>query len=388
MTQIVQEPLFYCGDGVHRAKMRKVQDALRRRGLDALLLLKHDAVRYVTEFYAKGYRPFLDIEYAALVPLGRDPVLGFTVAGEERRVAMRSRVTDARRLPGLHEWPPALAAILTDYGLTAGRVGFDLMPQFMYQDLRERLPRLELVDAAGVWVDLSAVKHPLEVELIEQALKIAQEGTAAAAAVVAPGKTEIEVSAAGEYRMRMLGSEMNPFIPVVASGANAAIWERVATTRRIASGEMVILDFGCVHRGYTGDFARTLIVGDPTPRQRQIYRAAHDALKQAIAAAKPGALCSDVDRVVRAVIRDAGLEKYGQRWASGHQLGFGLHGEPLVGPGVDVPLEPGMVINLEPSLYTYDDLSVGGVELEDTVVITDTGCRLLTNLPFDEKLLR
>jgi len=174
------EPLFYCGDDVHRAKIQKVQDALIRRDLDALLLLKHDAVRYVTEFYAKGYRPFLDIEYAALVPRGRDAVLGFTTAGEERRAAIRSRVRETRRLPRLAEWPAALAVMLADYSLAHGRVGFDLLPQFMYQGLRDRLPGLELIDASDVWVDIAAIKHPLEVVLIERALKIAQERTAAA----------------------------------------------------------------------------------------------------------------------------------------------------------------------------------------------------------------
>jgi len=388
MTTLDTQPLFYCGDDVHRAKMQKIQETLGRRHLDALLLLKHDAVRYVTEFYAKGYRPFLDIEYAALVPAGRDPVLGFTVAGEERRAAIRSRVRDVRHLPRLAEWPAALAVLLEEYSLARGRIGFDLMPQFMYQGVRDRLPGVELIDAGDAWVDIAAIKHPLEVALIEQALTMAQEGAAAAIRTVAPGATEIDVSAAAEYRMRTLGSEMNPFIPVVASGSNAAIWERVATTRRMESGDMVILDVGCVHRGYTGDFARTVVVGEPTAPQRRIYRAAYDALQEAVKTAKPGVLCSAVDAVVRRVVRDAGLAKYAQGWASGHQLGFGLHGEPLVAPGVDVPLRPGMVINLEPSLYTFDDLTVGGVELEDTVVITESGSRRLTDFPFDERLLR
>src|SRR3954452_16616535 len=118
----------------------------------------------------------------------------------------------------------------------------------------------------------------------EEALRIVQAGMAAAMEVVRPGVTEIEVSAAAEYAMRSSGSEMNPFIPVVASGPHAAIWERVATHRRIGPGEMVILDFGCVYNGYTGDFARTTIVGEPSPSQRALYRAAYDSLNAAISA--------------------------------------------------------------------------------------------------------
>lgn len=387
MNQVRREPLFDCGEDVFRAKTQKVQDALAARGLDGLLLLKHDAVRYVTGFYAKGYRPFVEFEYASLVPLGKEAVLGFTTGGEERRAAIRSYVSDYRRLPKVSEWAKALAAILVDYGLDKGRVGFDIMPHFICEGLKERLPGLELVDASDIWVEITAIKHPLEIALLEQALRISQAGVQAAMAALAPGKSEIEVSAEAEYVMRKLGSEMNPFIPVVSSGSNAAMWERLATDRRIGAGEMVILDFGCVYRGYTGDFARTTVVGDPTLKQKEIYRIAYRSLQEAIQAVRPGVLCSDIDRIVRQVIEDAGYGKYQHPWASGHQLGFGLHGEPLIGRGVNVPLRPGMVINIEPSVYTYDDLSVGGVEIEDTVLVTETGYRRLTDLPYDDRLL-
>jgi Xaa-Pro aminopeptidase len=382
-----QTPLFYCGDEVHQAKLEKVQAALRDRGLDGLLLLKHDSVRYVTEFYAKGYRPFLDFEYAAYVPAGQDPVLAFSLAGEERRAAIRSRASDLRRLPRFTEWAGALAGIIRDYGATSGRVGFDLLPHFIYAGIRTELPHLDLIDANDVWIDLAAVKHPLEVELIRESLRIAEAGMTAALGALAPGKTEIEISAEAEYRMRRLGSEMNPFIPVVASGTNAAVWERIATDRRIGTGEMVILDFGCVHKGCTGDVARTTVVGEPTLEQRAIYRAGYEALQEAMRAVRPGVLCSEIDRIARDVIREAGYERYQAPWAVGHQLGYGLHGEPLLGPGVDVPLRAGMVINIEPALYTFDELEIGGVEIEDSLLVTETGAERLTTLPYDEALL-
>ena len=387
MSDLAREPLFFPGDAIHQIRADRVAAALRTHELDGLLLLKHDAVRYVTGFYAKGYRPFIDFDYAALVRRDRDTVLGYTVGGEERRIALRSRVSDSFRLPGFNRWGAGLAEMLRRFGVTRGRLGFDILPHFIYQALRADFPNLELVDASALWADLTAIKHPLEIPMIEQALRIAEAGIAAAIEAIRPGVTEIEVSAAAESTMRAMRSEMNPFIPVVASGANAAIWERVATHRPLAAGEMVILDFGAVWNGYTGDFARTTIVGEPTAAQRALYRAAYDSLTAAIAAVRPGVLCSEIDRIGREVIAAAGFARYAQPWAMGHQLGFGLHGEPLLGPGVDVALQAGMVLNIEPSLYTCDDLTIGGVELEDTVLVTETGSRRLTDFPYEPRLL-
>lgn len=387
IATISQEPLFYCGDELHAWKTERMQQFLRKQGLDGLILLKHDAVRYVTEFYTKGYRPFLDFDYAAVVPLGAAPIIGYSLGGEERRIAIRSKVNDARKLPGLNGWAGALGTIMADYGLTQGRIGFDLMPHFMHRELSGLFPQAEFVDISGCWSDLTAVKHPLEVGLIKEALRIAQAGLQSAMEALRPGISEIEVSAIGEFKMRLLGSEMNPFIPVVSSGTNAAVWERVATERTMQIGDMVILDFGCIYKGYTGDFARTTSVGEPTEQQRRLYRAAYESLQEAIRSVKPGVLCSDIDRIAREVLAEHGMGKYQQPWASGHQLGFGLHGSPVIGPGSDVPLVPGMVINLEPSLYTYDDPTIGGVEIEDTVLVTENGYEKLTDFPYDEKLL-
>lgn len=193
MSTLELQPLFYCGDDLQHVRLHKVQGALRSWKLNSLLLLKHDAVRYVTAFYTKGYRPFLDFEYASVVLPDRDPVLCFTTGGEERRAAIRSRITDARRLPKLSGWGAALADVLEDYGVTSGRVGFDLLPHFVHQVLCSRLPKVEFIDASTIWAELTAVKHPLEVALLEEALNIAQAGMREAQSVLAPGITEIEV---------------------------------------------------------------------------------------------------------------------------------------------------------------------------------------------------
>ncbi|HZS94788.1 MAG TPA: Xaa-Pro peptidase family protein [Chloroflexota bacterium] len=387
IAELDPRPLFYCGDELQQAKLERVQAAMQTAELDALLLVKHDAVRYVTGFYAKGYRPFIEIEYLALVLPEGLPVLGTSLAGEEGRATLRSRTSEVRTLPGWRAWGSALAGILAERGLIEAGIGYDLMPLFLHDELMTALPNARFVDASDIWSQITAVKLPGEIALLRKALEIAQSGMDAALDAVRPGISEIEVAAEAEYVMRRAGSEMNPFIPVVASGPNAAVWERVATPRTIQSGEMVILDFGCVWNGYTGDFARTTVTGEPTAEQKRLYRGAYRALQEAIGAVRPGVPCGGIDSVARRVLREEGLERYAAPWAIGHQLGYGLHGSPALARGVEAELQPGMVINIEPALYTPDDLTIGGVELEDTVLVTDSGAERLTSLGYDERFL-
>lgn len=383
----IDEPVFYCGDELQNWKLERMDKIMDENGLDAIVFTKHDSVRYISGFYTKGYRPFLEFDYLGVVVRGKKVVVGYSMAGEERRIATRSRATEARKLGSLNTWDVTIAEILSDYGVTSGRVGFDLLPHFVYANLVKRVPSVEFVDISGLWADLTAIKHPLEVQLIKEALEITMAGMRAGIAAAKPGVTELEISAAAECEMRRMGSEVNPFIPVVCSGENSAIWERVATERVVGNNEMMILDFGCVYKGYTGDFARTIIVGDPTPLHKKIYTTAYVAQKEAVKAMKPGVKCKDIDAIVRRVAKDFGMERYIQPWASGHQLGFGLHGTPLVGPNVEDELKESMVINIEPGLTTYDNLSGGGVEIEDTVIITANGAEYLTNFPYEEKLI-
>src|SRR5215212_10393178 len=119
MSDLEREPLFFPGDEIHRARVERVAAALRRHDLAGLLLLKHDAERYVTGFYAKGYRPFIDFDYAALVRRDRETVLGYTVGGEERRIALRSRAADSFRLPSFEQWGAGLVGMLSRFGVTA-----------------------------------------------------------------------------------------------------------------------------------------------------------------------------------------------------------------------------------------------------------------------------
>lgn len=382
-----QDPIFYAGDALHRVKQQRLQDALAASGLDALIFFKAEAVRYITDFYVKGFRPFMEPEYVVLVAKGRPPAVGYISGSDDIRIRFKSDIEDARKLPAVADWARVIGEMIADYGLTTGTIGTDFMPFMVYEGLKRQFRALAITDAGRIWAQLTAVKHPDEIALIRNAVRVADLGAQAAIDAIRPGVTEHAVAAEAVYAMRRAGSEFEPFIPLVASGYNTSMFERVATEKVIQSGEMVILDVGAVVRGYTGDLGRTRICGDPTAEQKAIYRATHLALEEAKKMVRPGVTCHQIDRRAREVITDAGWGKYLYSGNTGHQLGYGLHGDPLVHRNVEFEVVENMVMCLEPRIVLPDRPEVGGAHLEDVVVVTATGFEQINTSPHDDRLL-
>lgn len=383
-----QSPSFYAGDALHAIKQEKIQKALEQSGFDAFLFCKAEAVRWVTDFYVKGFRPFLEPEYVALVVKGKPPVVGYISGSDDLRIKFKSDIQDARRLPHVSKWHEVIEKMLSDYGVSRGRIATDIMPHMVYRGLTKACPDLEIGDVTPVWLQLTAVKHPIEVDLIRASLRVADLGALAAIEAIRPGVTEQSVSAAAVTAMRRAGSEFEPFIPLIASGPNASMFERIATEKVIQDGEMVILDLGAVVKGYTADLGRTVICGGkPTDKQREIYQATYLALQEAKKMIRPGVTGKAIDARAREVIADSGWGDYVYSGNTGHQLGYGLHGEPLVDRRVDFVVEENMVMCLEPRIVLPDQPEVGGAHLEDVVVVTSNGCEQLNTTPYDVRLL-
>jgi Xaa-Pro aminopeptidase len=382
-----EDPVFYAGDELHRIKRGKLQEAIARSGLDALMFFKAEAVRYITDFYAKDFRPFMEPEYVVLVAKGQPPAVGYVSGSDDLRIRFKSDIVDARKLPALSDWAMTIGDMIADYGLARGRIGTDLMPFMVHEGLKRRFPAVEFTDAGGIWAKLTAIKHPQEIELIRNAVRVADLGTNAAIDAVRPGISEHAVSAEAIYVMRKHGSEFEPFIPLVASGYNTSMFERVATEKTIRSGEMIILDIGAVVRGYTGDLGRTVICGEPTADQKAVYRATYLALQEAKKVIRPGVTCHAVDQRAREVISESGFGRYLYSGNTGHQLGYGLHGEPLVHRNVDFEIAENMVMCLEPRIVLPDRPDIGGAHLEDVVLVTRDGHEQLNRTPYDPRLL-
>ena len=195
------------------------------------------------------------------------------------------------------------------------------------------------------------------------------------------GVTEREVAGSIEMAMRAAGYERLAFDTIVASGPNAALPHYRAGTRILKPGDLVVLDFGGVLDGYCSDLTRTVSVGAPTPDALRLHAAVRDAQRAAMEAVKPGVPATSVDGAARGLLESRGLgNAFGH--GTGHGLGLDIHEEPRVGPprshSASVQLEPGMVFTIEPGAYLP---GMGGVRIEDDVLVTGDGCEVLTSVP-------
>jgi Xaa-Pro aminopeptidase len=197
-------------------------------------------------------------------------------------------------------------------------------------------------------------------------------------ALARPGRSELDVAADIEQVLRGAGFERPAFETIVASGPNSALPHARPTARRLQEGDGVVLDFGGVYDGYCVDLTRTVQLGEVGPTFRQLFAAVSEAQLAAISAVRPGVLASAVDGAARRTLGRYNLEDaFGH--ATGHGLGIEVHEDPRVGkPSHGLPdttLEPGMVFTIEPGAYIE---GVGGVRIEDDVLVTESGCEVLT----------
>ena len=251
-----------------------------------------------------------------------------------------------------------------------------------------RLSSLLAVDGAAVRALVPAERLVERARVIKDADEIAtlREAARRISAVarqlrhlVKPGQTEQMAAASIESALRSAGFEAYAFETIVASGPNGAHPHARPTGRIIAEGEGVVLDFGGVYDGYCVDLTRTLQVGQTSAAFRRLFDAVEEAHAAAVAAVRPGAAAADIDGAARSVLARHGLgDAFGH--GTGHGLGLEVHEEPRISPlaSPDERVAAGMVFTIEPGAYVP---GVGGVRIEDDVLVVPDGCELLTEVP-------
>ena len=343
---------------------------MERHSLDALLVTSLSNIRYLAGFSGSdgvliltpdGGHFLTDSRYTTQA---QSEVSGFTVAEYRIKLdAVCDRLVAAR----------------------CSRLGFEAahMTVAMRDELAEKLKGVKLIPLKDEIETIRGVKDTGELELLDTCAGIASTALLEILPLVKPGAVERELALELEIAMKRRGADDKAFDFIVASGERGALPHGKASERSIQSGDLVTFDFGASYKGYNSDETVTVAVGKPEGHLAEIYGVVKEAHDREIAAISPGIRLKELDRISRSFIEEQGYGAYFGH-GLGHGVGLDVHEKPTVSFRSDELAEEGMVFTIEPGIYIP---GLGGVRIEDTVVVEATGCRLLTKVPKELRLL-
>ncbi len=351
----------------------RLRERLADAGCDALLVTNLVNVRYLTGFTGSAALLAVLADELVFVSDGR---YGEQAAGQLGAAGVDARI----EITGTDQRQRLVAAFagVARIGLEADAVTWAAQRRYA----ADWFPDAEMIATEGLVDGLREVKDDGEVARIEAAATVADTALANVGPRLLEGPTEEEFGLELDTEIRRLGASGTSFETIVAAGPNGAMPHHRPGPRRLAEGDLVVIDFGAVVDGYCSDMTRTFVLGDPTATQARMLEVVGTSQAAGVAAVAPGVACRGVDDACRQVVGDAG---WGDAFlhGTGHGVGLEIHEAPRVTATSDATLVAGHVVTVEPGVYLPEH---GGVRVEDTVVVTAEGCRALTRAPKDPVL--
>jgi Xaa-Pro aminopeptidase len=350
-----------------QARRNRLRKALKRAGVDALLVTDFTNVTYLTGF--TGDDSYLLVRRDGELVLS-DPRYTTQLGEECPGVDLQIRP------PGVTMLQAVVRAVRS---AKIGRLGIegDSMTVGLRNRMAEKLPKTEIVATSGLVEDLRLIKDKYEIARMREAVLQAENAFAALRATLRPETTEKQAADELEHQCRLFGAKDAAFPTIVAVGPRAALPHATPTRRKIGESDFVLVDWGANEGLYRSDLTRVLVTGRISAKFERIYRVVLEAQARAIAAIRPGVVAHDVDAIARSIIAKAG---YGRRFRHGlgHGLGLLVHEAPRLAVKSQTVLKPGMVVTVEPGIYLP---RWGGVRIEDNVLVTRAGHEVLTHAP-------
>ena len=344
-------------------RRQRVLRDLPEHKADVLIVSAVPNIRYLSGFTGSNALLLLSKTHAILLTDPRYTIQANTESDCPVKIARGSLFEAAAKILKSRRW--------RSVAIERNRLTFGA-----YSELHDRLGvAATLRPTNGLVEKHRMIKSPVEIAAIRASVATNSKAFAQATARIKPNMTENDLAGELEYRMRRNGAEKPSFATIVASGHRTALPHAQPTAETLH--KLLLIDMGCMQAGYASDMTRMLHLGKPGSETRKLYKAVLEAQLAAIGAVRPGVKGGDVDRVARRVLKAHGFDKYFVH-STGHGLGLEIHETPRLGKRDATYLEAGMVITIEPGAYIE---GVGGVRVEDTVLVTESGCEILTPTP-------
>ncbi|MHC2067060.1 M24 family metallopeptidase [Bremerella sp. T1] len=348
-------------------RISKLRRAIKQSGADALLVTNFKNVTYLSGF--TGEDSYLLVTSREVIVFS-DPRFAEQLESEcpDFQIDIRQPGTS---LLG------AVAKAATKAKLQRLAIEGTSMTVHMLGQLSGKLPKVEIKPVNGLVEDLREIKDKTEIAQIRESVAIAEKAFAVAKAGLRGDQSEKEIEAILTYEIQRNGGSGPSFPPIVGVGPRAALPHCKPNMTRIEEDDFVLIDWGADYQFYKSDLTRVLFYGKVPAKMKKMYETCLKAQLAAIDAIKPGAIMADVDKAARSIISKAGWGKY-FRHSLGHGIGLDIHESPRLGSLSNRPLEPGMVVTVEPGIYLT---GFGGVRIEDDILVTKDGHEVLTNVP-------
>ena len=351
--------------------MRQPQIDWGALNIDALLITRAENIRYLSGFTGSN---------GLLLLLRKAEPVFFTDPRYEiqshQEVACRIEIVRAGGLPA------GAAAMIRKRRLK--RVGFERthVTYEQHRYLEDNTGSARLLPVGPLIEQQRMVKTAAEIDAIRTSVNTNSAAFARTIKKIRLGITENDIAAEIEYQMRRLGAEKPAFETIVATGPRTALPHAHPTLRKLGNNELLLIDVGSFQAGYASDMTRMLVLGRVPARIGALYRSVLEAQLAALDAVREGVTAEQVDRAARDVLAAHGLDKYFTH-STGHGLGLEIHEPPRLGKRDQTRLQAGMAITIEPGVYLEN---LGGIRIEDTVIVTPQGCEILT--PTSKELVK
>ncbi len=353
-----------------RDRNKKFWQEINSIGLNisAFLITNHKNVFYLSGFTGEGI-------------LLSTPTAGYLITDSRYTNQAEQEISNCeiiiQNLKQADAQTESLCEIISE--LKVKKLGFEAesLPVSSYLKYQSRMPRLKLHPSKGIIEKLRMIKDSNEIELLKKSAHIATFSFLQTIPLINNNISELAIAAHLDYNMRNNGAKKEAFNLIVTSGERGILIHGEPSAKKIVEGELIIIDFGCIFEMYNSDCTRSFILGDTGKKQKNIFDIIKETQVATLGQVAPGKCCCELDEFARTIINRRGYGEYFGH-SLGHGVGLDIHELPRLSFNDKTILQPGMVVTIEPGIYMP---GIGGVRIEDTVLITENGCQVLTVLP-------